>query len=575
MQRASTADSHSTEHDLSSASNARTWLTENAPLVLLGVALLASAALLVALTVGLTYFQDTWEFLMGRREFSADALLQPHNEHIVLFPVAIELLLLKAFGMSSALPEYVLLIAALLVTAILIFVYVRRRIGPWLALMAAVALLFLGPAWQDLLWPFELGFVCSILFGVAMLLALDYEERRWDIAACVFLALSLGFPGAGVAFAVGAGVDVLQKVRTRGWKRLYIPAIPLLLFGLWWLGWGHDAENHLSLHNALASPVYIMEGLAASVAALLGLSSTQGAEINAPVLGRPLLVAVIALVVVGQVRKPGIYSRFWPVAATTVTFWFLAAFNFIQGREAYTSRYLYLGAAFILLLGANLLKGVRVGKRGLWACGIVTLVAVASNLAPLNDGADWLEGQTELTRADLAAIEISSHTVEPSFGLTPEIAGTPSLIDILAGEYLTAVDEYGSPAYTPDELASASEAARYQADVVLAHALPVTTEIQPGVALGADDSECSSIPAGAGLSTAPLPLRPGMTRIAFAVGGPGTIRLRRFATGKYPLVTEGIGGESTVLLFIPRDNVVRPWRLQVEAAQPVTICPPQ
>lgn len=570
MQRASQADSHSTEHDLSTSNDARTWLTENAPLVLLGVALLAATVLLVTFTAGLTFFQDTWEFLMTRRAFNANALLEPHNEHIVLFPVLIEQLFLRVFGMSSALPEYLLLIVALLVTAVLIFVYVRRRTGPWLALMAAVALLFLGPAWQDLLWPFELGFVCSILFGVAMLLALDYEERRWDIAACVFLALSLGFPGAGVAFAVGAGVDVLQKARTRGWQRLYIPAIPLLLFGLWWLGWGHDAENHLSLHNALASPVYIMEGFAASVAALVGLSSTTGAEINAPEWGRPLLVALIALVAVGQARKPGVYSRFWPVAATAVTFWFLAAFNFIEGREAYTSRYLYLGAAFVLLLGANLLKGVRIGKRGLWACGIVTLLAVASNLAPLKDGADWLEGQTELTRADLAGIEIAQRTVDPSFGLTPEIAGTPSLIDVRADEYLAAVDEYGSPAYTEAELADASEEARFQADKVLANALPVTTEVQPGALAAA--AGCTSIPAGAGPTTAPLPLHPGLTKIGFAAGEPGTIRLRRFATKEYPLSTEGIAGESTVLLEIPSDKVKRPWLLQVEATQPVTVC---
>ena len=132
-------------------------------MVLLGAALLASAALLLALTSGFTFFQDTWEFLINRREFTVDALLKPHNEHIVVIPVAIELVLLRLFGMSSALPEYLLLIAALLASATLLFVYVRRRLGPWAALIAAVLLLFLGPAWQDILWPFEIGFVGSIL----------------------------------------------------------------------------------------------------------------------------------------------------------------------------------------------------------------------------------------------------------------------------------------------------------------------------------------------------------------------------------------------------------------------------
>ena len=35
---------------------------------------------------------------MHRRAFSVDALLEPHNEHIVLIPVAIELVLLRSSG---------------------------------------------------------------------------------------------------------------------------------------------------------------------------------------------------------------------------------------------------------------------------------------------------------------------------------------------------------------------------------------------------------------------------------------------------------------------------------------------
>lgn len=187
---------------------AKNWLKQHAVLVLLGLALVASAVLLLSLSSGLTFFLDTWDFLMNRRGFTATAYFEPHNEHIVVIPVAIEQLLLRLFGMTSARPEYVVLTALLLVTAVLVFVYVRRRAGPWPALMAAVLLLFLGPAWQVLLWPSSLVFVGSMLFGVAMLLALDRGDRRSDIAACGFLALSIAFFSLGLAFAVGAAVDV-------------------------------------------------------------------------------------------------------------------------------------------------------------------------------------------------------------------------------------------------------------------------------------------------------------------------------------------------------------------------------
>src|SRR4029077_13239047 len=122
-------------------------------------------------------------------------------------------------------------------------------------------------------------------------------------------------------------------------------------------------------------------------------------------------------------------------------------------------------------------------------------------------------------------------------------------------------------------LAEAPEAGRVQADVVLVNALPVTSEIEARAALGHDRGDrCVRVPGGRGPDAPPLPLRPGLTEIELAPGDPGTIRLRRFAVGEYPLVTEGVPGGSTTLLRIPRDTAARPRRLQVEATQPAVVC---
>jgi hypothetical protein len=83
---------------------------------------------------------------------------------------------------------------------------------------------------------------------------------------------------------------------------------------------------------------------------------------------------------------------------------------------------------------------------------------------------------------------------------------------------------------------------------------------------------CVAVPGGAGPGTPPLPLRPGVTTVEFAPGGPGTIRLRRFAAAEYPLVSAGIAGGSTTRLNVPRDRSARPWLLRVEAAQGATVC---
>jgi hypothetical protein len=555
------------------AGAARDWLERNAALLLLGAALLAAACVLLSYSSGLTYFQDAWEYLMNRRGFGAGALLEPHNEHIVLIPVAIEQLALRLFGMSSPRPEYFVLTALLLLTAVAVFVYVRRRLGPWPALFAALALLFLGPAWQDLLWPFQIGFVGSLLCGVATLLALDREDRGGDAAACALLVLAVGFSSLGVAFAVGAVVDVLQRRRLRGLRRAYLAAVPLLLYAAWYAGWGHDAESHLTLHNVLVSPRFVVEAVAASLSSLLALGTVFGEAVGRSKWGYVLLAALAAAAIYGLRRRPAVPPRLWPLLAAAATFWLLAAFNFIPGREAWSSRYLYAGAVFVLLIAAELLRGVRLGRPALVAAGAVAAAAAVLNLTPLREGRDFLREQTVLARSDLAAIEIARRTVDPGFALTPEVAGTRFLTEVDAGEYLTAVDEYGSPAYTPAELARAAESGRAQADVVLANALPVTIETNGGHRAARFAGECVVLPAGDGAAgRAPLPLRPGLTRIELAAGAPATIRLRRFARDGYPLVSEGVPAGSTTLLRIPADRAARPWRLQVEAAQRAAVC---
>jgi len=551
------------------------WPKRNAPTVLLGVALLASAALIFVLCWELTFFQDTWAFLLDRQDLSADAFLAPHNEHIVILPVAITKLLLAVFGMTSGLPEMFAMTATLLVAGTLLFVYVRRRVDPWVALMAAVLLLFLGSAWPILLWPFENEFTGAVMGGLGMLLMLDRNDRRGDLWACVLLLVSIGFGSLGISFAAAALVDVFLKRRSRGWSRLYIAAIPLFFYAVWYLGWGHDAEHHMTLHNILMSPQYVFNGFASAVGSLAGLSSVPVNSPGQPDWGRPLLIGLIGLAFFVKWRRPGLSPGFWPVAAAGLSYWLLAAFNFIPGREAAQSRYVYAGAVFVLLIAAELLRGVRFSPRALWVGAVLVAAMVAPNLAQMWDGANWLKEQSVLTRAGTAALDISSRTVDPSFGLTPEVAGTSSLFIVNAGKYGEATGSWGSPGYTPEELAAASPVARHWADVALGQALPLATETQLGAydPAAAADPDCVTLAAGSETPDSELRVGPGLTTIELAPGPDADFKLRRFATGEYPVVTEGAPGDSVTTLRIPRDNAPQqPWYLHIEASQQALVC---
>lgn len=555
------------------------WPRRNAPILLLCAALGASAALLLALMEPLTFFQDTWNFLLNRTGFSADVFLQPHNEHIVIAPVAIEKLLIELFGMEVAWPEQVVLVASLLITAVLVFVYVRRRMGEWPALFAATLLLFLGPAWWVLLWPFEISLVGAVAAGVAMLLALDRDDERGDVLACVFLGVSFLFGNLGVAFTLAALVDVWLRRHERGLRRLYVPVVPGLLFALWYLFYGSDTETSVTLRNIVSSPAFVLDGFASSLSSLLGLATLTGDGEGTLEWGRPLLVGAVVLLVVGLMRRPGLSPRLWPVLTAALAFWMLTAFNYVPGREPYTSRYMHMGAVFVLLIAADLLSGVRFRRQALIAAGVAVLAAVSANLAVLKDGSTFLKHETYLTKAGTGAIEIARETVDPNFFLTPEVAGTGSLIDVKAETYFPAADEHGTPAWSPSEIAAAPEDVRRQADLILAHALPVTTDTQPGVPsqLGGvaeqvvRDGRCRTVTMeGGGLN-----LRPGNTVVVLPPDGPATLRLRRFASAeeRYPLNTEGVSGGTTTVLDVPPDLAPRfPWRLRVEPTQTATVC---
>jgi hypothetical protein len=548
------------------------WLEGNEPSLAFGLVALAAAVAMLVLGWQLTFFQDTWSFLLDRQGVSVSNLLSPHNEHLVLLPVAINKLALAVFGMGTARPEMVLMTLTVLACGALVFVYVRRRIGPWPALMAATLMLFLGSAWEVVLWPFEIEFTGALMAGLATMLVLERDDRRGDAWACLLLTVAIGFGSLGLSFAAAALVDVFQKRWRRDWRRLYVVAVPLVLYLAWYAGWGHDAEHHLTIHNILLSPQYVFDGFASAVDSLAGLSSVPVNAPGQPEWGRPLLIALIALAIYGQRRKPGLSPHFWPAAAAGLSYWLLAAFNFIPGREAASTRYVYAGAAFVLLIAATLLQGVRLSRRALWIGAALTLLALGPNLAQLKDGANWLKEQSVLTRADTAAMEIAGRTIPPQFTLTPDVAGTASLTPVNAGQYFEAVAAHGSSAYTVDELAAAPQVGRYWADVVLSKALPLTTLSRPQIAPPRDAASCAKLPGGAGMATPQVQLRPGLTRVWVAPGPEAPLRLRRFATGMFPADLGALPGGSLTLLRIPRDGAAQPWFVQVQAQQPAWVC---
>jgi hypothetical protein len=543
------------------------------PDTLLIVAMAAAAALLIALGWQLTFFQDTWAVLLERQPWNAHSLLAPHNEHLIVLQAIVEKGFVEIFGMRNAHPEMLFMTATLLASAGLVYVYVKRRLGGWVALLVAVLLLFFGEAWEILLWPFEMEFSAPFAAGMGMLLVLEREDRRGDIWGTVLLVLSVGFGSLGVSFIFAAFAQIAVASRERGWKRLWIVAIPAVLYLAWYAKYGHEAEHHVTLNNILNSPAYVFEGVGAGFASVLGLANTPlTGVVQLSPWAPALAVAAIGLAIWGQVRRPGLPRTFWPIAAAAVSFWLLASFNFIPGREASSVRYVYADGAFVLLIAVELfsVQGIRLGKKAIWVGAVILVLALGPNFAKLHDGYEFLKEQSMFTRADTGAMDIASETVSPEFFLTPELSGTATFF-ISGRLYQEAAAKWGSPGYSPGEIATAPEAARKQADIILASALPLSTETELE---GFDSSQtggaaCTAVPPGG----QEVPLKPGKTRIEVGPGGPAELALRRFAQDGYPVPLSAASGGSVMALKIPKDKAPEyPWYLHVTAAQEVWVC---
>jgi hypothetical protein len=513
----------------------------------LAIAMAVSGLILVGLTSQLTFMSDEWELLVVRRGWSAADLLDPFNEHIILAPAIVWKVLLAVFGMDSAMPFQLVAVGAFLLSVALLFAYLRPRVGEWPALIGAFLVLFLGAAFEDLLFAFQLGYYGAAAAGIGALIALDRGTRQGDRIACLLLVVSLAFSSLGIPFVAGALVHILLSSRPK-LGRLYVALLPLELWGIWWLGWGHEAESNFSLGNLPDVPEYVLDSAAAGIVSLLGLATGDGSEADQPhlVYGQILLLLGVGAAVARLWRRRAVPAGLVVALAIGLSFWGLTAMNLTEVRLATSSRYQYPSAVFLLLIAGELLRGVRIDPRALAVAGVVALAAAWGGMSLMfREHEDrWLPASDSL-KASLAALEIAGASGDPAY--TVAFSGN---ISAPLSEYLDAVSEHGSPAFSAAELEERPEEDRASADATLAEAL--------GLALGPAAGEpgpCREVGTGS-----PLP----WGALNLVNGGQSSVDL---AAGRYsdgfpvPLGPLPPGGRAS--LEVPPDGSGLPWRLSV------------
>jgi hypothetical protein len=537
-------------------------------LVCLGIAVAVAAILLISLDSHLTFIADDWGLLLRKQAWTVGTFLDPYGEHLILGPAIVFKVMQEVFGMGSSLPFYLVSIALFLASAVLLFFYLSPRVGDWLALIGAVMILFLGAAFEDMLWISTLNFSGSVVTGLGMLLALDRDDVRGDRIACALLAVSIAFSSVGLAFAAGALVDLAFGRRPRA-KRAYVALAPLALFAVWWLGWGHNAETHAVFSGLGDLPRFVFDSAAAGFTSLLGLATDDGSSSNQPHLiwGRLVLIVAIVFVVARVVRLRRIPRGLATVLAIAVAFWILIGLLPNVGatleHTPTSSRYQFMSAIFLLLILAEALRGLRLPPPAVAFAGVVACLAVAGGVSLLHhEYTERWRPFADTTRYSLAAIEIAGDSAEPSF-----LVNFPPTLSVTDRTYLDAVRRHGSPAFGEAKLAAAPPGERAAADLTIATAL--------GLALvpperSARILQCQISRASTTGDTGITLLHGGFT-LANETEASVEVLLSRFGEG-FPVSLGPLPPGVKAALTIPVDESKRPWNLGLKGEGTVSLC---
>lgn len=530
----------------------------------MGVAVAVAATLILSLDRHLTFVVDDWDLLIRRHAWTVGNLLDPFNEHIVVGPAFVYKLLTAAFGLESATPFYVVSVSVFCLSAVLLFVYMRSRVGDWPALVGAFLVLFLGAAYEDLLWAFQLGFFASVAAGIGMLIAFDREDDAGDALACGLLAVSMLFSSVGVAFLAGAIVELALGRRPRR-GRAYVALLPFSLYALWWIGWGHTAESHVTLHNVEHLFGFVFDSAAAGFTSLFGLATGNGSEPDQPHLiwGRIALIVTAVLLTARLARERRISRRLAVALAIAVTFWILTGLVRDMERFPTSSRYQYPSAVFILLIVAEALRGVRIPRFAVAVAAPLAVLAAIGGYSLMHRKYEerWRPLADSL-RVSLGAVEIAGDSVDPSF----RVRFAPSSV-ATARTYLDVVDESGSPGFDETELAERSEPERERADRTIAGMLDLAL-VSPKPTERV--LRCQTLRASTAATTGVI-LPHGGFRLANEAGSSAEVFLRRFAD-RFAVDLGAVGPGGGASLMIPADESPRAWVLGLKGEGPVRLC---
>lgn len=547
--------------------------------ILLALGMCVSATWMMIAGDGLTFVNDdvfyytqyvAHGFSDLRPTHGVEYFLAPSNGHLQVLGKLIYRALFELAGTNYAVFRAAD-VAGVMVCIGLFFEIARRRVGPLVALVPSLSLLFLGFAWESFLWAFDLHTIYALALGLAAILALQRNTRRGDVAACLLLILSIAMIELGLAFVVGIAVAVL--LRPDRWRRVWVFLVPVALYGCWWIWSRHFDQPSIAHENVKLIPMTVTDALAAVAGSVFGLNHT-GPGVFQPTTGitgwGSALAALAVVALVWRISRGGVPRTLWVFLAVALGYWVLIA---LGNRAPDSSRYIFVGALLTFLVAADALAGARLPSLAVFAALGVVVFAIPPNVAKLYDGRGPQLNDATNTRVEYAMMDlIEGDRVNPEYtpGNDPRVAelGGHVFTSLNAGDYYEAAANFGHMGMPLDELRGESLQRREIADATLIGALGVKLR---AARRPADPASCpSSLDGRSQHAVFFFPPRSGAL-LGSRSAHPIEIAVGRFGKGGPGLKVGTLQPGKWASVSLPRDSASDRWFFTVDG--PAYVCP--
>ena len=274
------------------------------------------------------------------------ALLLPHNDHLVALPILVFIGLGNVFGLDNhlayMLPAIFMHIAILFATAMIL----KKRCASTLTALSAVCCVaFMSAGYEVLMMATNMAHVAPIFLGLYQLILVDHDGdiSKRDIVATLLGVIAVICAGTSIPIIA---IIALFLILQRQFKRAFLIAVPpAVLWLMWFVEYGtlsHGVKGdtqYTTFVKTTQIAQYVIKGLQGSLEAISHISGSSTF----------LIILCFLGLYKHSIKSKAILMPFC-MAVGSVMFYFITGFSRVTFGAPVSSRYVYLGAIFIIPL---------------------------------------------------------------------------------------------------------------------------------------------------------------------------------------------------------------------------------